>query len=376
MNAAAAAWFGFGLTIAAQNCNSLNMVSSSKNQDMKISAITEYNTDIILLSDTRLNRRDHTVSDKLRLMYNLHHNSAKNSRGVAVLFRNNLDYEVLESVADDNENILLLRIRINGSDLCIGAVYSPNDNDCGNFFDLIRNTLRRWDGIPCILGGDWNATVCTDDAQVNPDVLFMRRIPSRFRSERIAELCEDLDLSDPFRTLHPEDHEFTYYPSGTQRKNRSRIDFFLISSSLYRNIESCTIAQSFCRKNFDHKPIFLNLNKRKGKGRACIYACTTENPLSNDVVRYSVYPTVIETRKRDTGIITDNILQEESDKLEIIRNMINHICYLQGTMAAGVQNQQLLDELENNTTALPAEWNRVAALQYLESFERIFFSKS
>jgi hypothetical protein len=65
-----------------------------------------------------------------------------------------------------------------------GAVYGPNDNDCGIFFDLIRNTVRRWDGIPCILGGDWNATVCTDDAQVNPDVLFMRSIPSRFRSER------------------------------------------------------------------------------------------------------------------------------------------------------------------------------------------------
>jgi hypothetical protein len=198
----------------------------------------------------------------------------------------------------------------------------------------------------------------------------MRSIPSRFWSERIAELCEDLDLSDPFRTLHPEDHEFTYHPSWTQRKNRSRIDFLKISSSLYRNIESCTIVQSFCRKNFDHKPIFLNLNKRKGKGRACIYACTVDNHLSNDVVRYSVYRTVIETRKRDTGIITDNILQDESDKLETIRNLINYICYLRGTLATGVPDQQLLDELEDNAAALPLEWNRVAALHYLESFER------
>jgi exonuclease III len=154
VNAAAAAWLGFGLTIAAQNCNSLNMVSSSKNQDMKTSAITEYKTDIILLSDTRLNKRDHALSDKLRLMYKLHHNSTKNSRGVAVLFRNNLDYEVLESVADDIENILLFRVRINGTELCIGAVYGPNDNECGTFFELIKNTVRRWDGIPCILGGD------------------------------------------------------------------------------------------------------------------------------------------------------------------------------------------------------------------------------
>jgi exonuclease III len=133
------------------------------------------------------------------------------------------------------------------------------------FFGIITDTVRRWNGIPCILGGDWNATICSDEVTVNPDVMFMRSIPSRFRSERIAELCEDLDLSDPFRTLHPEDKEFTYYPSGTQRKNRSRIDFFLISSCLYRTVESCTIAQSFCRKNFDHKPIFLNLKKSREK---------------------------------------------------------------------------------------------------------------
>jgi exonuclease III len=160
-------------------------------------------------------------------MYKLHHNSTKSSRGVAVLFSNVLDYEILESVTDDIENVLLLRVRINGKELYIGSVYGPNDNECGNFFEIIRNMVHRWDNIPCILEGDWNATICYEDVHLNPDVLFMRSIPSRFRSERIADLCEDLDLSDPFRTLHPEDREFTYYPSGTQRKNRSRIDFFL-----------------------------------------------------------------------------------------------------------------------------------------------------
>jgi exonuclease III len=361
---------GFGLTIAAQNCNSLNMVSSSKNQDMKLSAICGYNTDIILLSDTRLNRRDHTVSDKLRLLYSIHHNSTKNSREVAILFNNNLDYEVLKSVSDDAENVLLLRARINDRELCIGAVYRPNDNDCGNFFGIIRDTVRRWDGIPCILGGDWNATICTEDVLTNPDVMFMRSIPSRFRSEQVAHLCEDLDLSDPFRTLHPEDREFTYYPSGTQRKNRSRIDFFLISSSLYQVTESCSIAQSFCKKNFDHKPIFLNLKKKKGKGRACIYACTVDNPLALDVVRYSVYHTVLESRKNDVGIVTRNILREESLKLDNITNLINHICFLQGSLATEVVDQFLLDQLEDNMAALPAAWNRMATLHYLESFER------
>ena len=69
MNLATAAWIGLGLSVAAQNCNSLNVTSSIKNQDMKISAIVGYKSDIILLSDTRLNGRDRAVSEKLKIFY-------------------------------------------------------------------------------------------------------------------------------------------------------------------------------------------------------------------------------------------------------------------------------------------------------------------
>ena len=42
--------------------------------------------------------------------------------------------------------------------------------------------------------------------------------------------------------------------------HRSRIDYFLMSPVLYNLLESCTIAQGYCRKTFDHKPIFKTLN--------------------------------------------------------------------------------------------------------------------
>jgi hypothetical protein len=129
VNPAAAAWLGLGLTFAAQNCNSLNMISSSKNQDLKISAICEYKADIIFLSDTRLNGRDNTVMEKLKL-------------GVAVLFSNRLDTEIMDTVKDTHENILLLRIRINGIDLIVGSVYGPNTDNCDEFFNKIKNTVR------------------------------------------------------------------------------------------------------------------------------------------------------------------------------------------------------------------------------------------
>jgi exonuclease III len=273
VNPAAAVWLGLGISIAAQNCNSLNVVSSIKNQDLKISAITGYQSDIVFLSDVRLNGRDKIVCDKLSAWYSVIFNSTKNSRGVAILINRRLRHEILETLRDPQENILLLKVKINDSEIILGSVYGPNvDNNCGEFFEFLRQSLNNWPNIPRILGGDWNATLSNLPANNNPDVAFMRDIPSRIRTAHVLELCEEADLSDPFRTLHPDSTDFTYNPSGDLRKNRSRIDFFLVSPVLYNLIGSCTIAQGYCRKTFDHKPIFLNLKKR-GVGDALL--CTT-----------------------------------------------------------------------------------------------------
>ncbi len=105
MNLATAAWIGLGLSVAAQNCNSLNVTSSIKNQDLKI---------------TRLNGRDRVVNERLNLHYKMHFNSSKKSRGVAVLFSNRLSVELLERAADVDENILLLKVKINGNILVVG----------------------------------------------------------------------------------------------------------------------------------------------------------------------------------------------------------------------------------------------------------------
>ncbi len=370
MNPAAAAWLGLGLTFAAQNCNSLNMISSAKNQDLKISAICEYKADIIFLSDTRLNGRDNTVMEKFKLLYKMHHNSTANSRGVAILFSNRLDIELLNTVKDTDENILLLRIRINGIELAVGSVYGPNTDNCDEFFNKIKNTLRDWSGIPCILGGDWNATVCGDDVHLNPDVMFMRSIPSRFRSEQVAALCEELDLADPFRALNPEAREFTYYPSGTVRKNRSRIDFFLVTTELFGVIEKCSTAQGFCRKNFDHKPIFLSMRRKKGKGRICIYDSTINHPLANDVVRSSVYLTTLSAGMVEVGVATRVMLESERLKVENIRDKINHICFLQGETATGEPTVETMEELDAMSASIPADWAQVAPIDYLQTFVR------
>jgi exonuclease III len=143
-----------GVSLCIQNCNSLN-VTSIKNQDIKISAVTNYGTDLILLSDTRMNGKDKILSEKFRLRYKVYANSTRNSRGVAVLISNNIHHEVLETIKDPQENYILLRLVLREVELVIGSVYGPNlDAGCEAFYNSLPNRLTGWRGLPVIIGGD------------------------------------------------------------------------------------------------------------------------------------------------------------------------------------------------------------------------------
>ncbi len=53
---------------------------------------------------------------------------------------------------------------------------------------------------------------------------------------------------------------YTYTPFGDLRKNRSRLDFFIISDNLIPFIGYCTISPSVLCSHFDHKNISLSIN--------------------------------------------------------------------------------------------------------------------
>jgi exonuclease III len=253
VNPVATVMLSLGISVAAQNCNSLN-VSSIKNQDLKISSIINYKSDVILLSDVRLNGKHASVLAKFGLWYTVYYNSTRNSRGVAVLISKQVEHSVVASAVDPQENALILKLVINGKNVIIGSVYGPNDNNCVPFFNFISGTLNGWRDCPVILGGDWNATPSCLPVNDNPDVMFMRNIPSQVRSEHIRDLCEFEDLSDPFRTLYPDARDFSYHPSGNTRKNRSRIDFFW-----FRPLYTITLNHVLLPKDTVDAPLTINL---------------------------------------------------------------------------------------------------------------------
>ena len=92
---------------------------------------------------------------------------------------------------------------------------------------------------------------------------LMRKMASIWRA---SVICMDFNLSDPFRTLYPGWRAFSYSPFGTVRRNRSRLDFFVVSNSLIPNIIYCSISPGRATKLFDHRTVLLTLGtKKKGK---------------------------------------------------------------------------------------------------------------
>jgi exonuclease III len=173
--------------------------------------------------------------------YSLITNSTKNKRGVAIMYKTCLDIQITDTLRSESENILVVRASLKGSQVRLIAIYGPNIND-HNFFNELDNFIQADPLVPTIIAGDWNCTISTDNINSNIDCLNMRNPPNLNHSRKLAELCVRFSLTDPFRFLYPEKKEFSYCPKNPLQKNRSRIDFFIISESIIFNVSEFTIA--------------------------------------------------------------------------------------------------------------------------------------
>jgi exonuclease III len=258
------------ITFSIQNCNSLNMShSTSQNQRLKIEAITSLKTDIIMLCDLRLGNKNLTsckgsVSNLFLINNNCANDFMSNStltkRGVGILFKKDLNIIIEETINSDDENFMLSRIVLRGQKFIIGVIYGPNEHNPA-FFRNLYEACRRLGNAPLILGGDLNCTFSNLNVQANPDCFNMAELPNYRHSCYISEFCLALELDDPFRFLHPNSKKYTYRPFGLVRKNRSRIDFFMISKSLLNLNLDCVIPEGPLGTFFDHKYVDLTFNK-------------------------------------------------------------------------------------------------------------------
>jgi exonuclease III len=141
------------------------------------------------------------LKSKLR-NHHLFYNSSSNRRGVAILIAKKIKTEILQEYKDQNENIYLIKAKLNGGELILGSIYGPNTTD-REFYRNLDNFLQQNSSVPVVLGGDWNTTWDNSPPDLNIDVVGMARTPNMANGRLLRELSDKHNLTDPFRVLYP-----------------------------------------------------------------------------------------------------------------------------------------------------------------------------
>jgi hypothetical protein len=220
-----------------------------------------------------------------------------------------------------------------------------------NFFSNFKNLITRADTgtgtVPFIIGGDWNATVCTLNSPDNIDILNMPLPPSNIRSQKIHEIMQEGKLTDPFRMLYPDKRDFTYIPRSG-RRNRSRIDFFLVSDSSLLNVTDASISHALQSNLFDHKTIFLALGKAETNSTGIIHNSTINHARFLDIVRTGTVDSYLNHADPDTvNLETHKINLGRT--LQLIRNY-NDIIFALETEGRTIARIEELDRINADLT--------------------------
>jgi exonuclease III len=85
----------------------------------------------------------------------------------------------------------------------------------------------------------------------------MQNPPNLRHLTLLIKMCSELNLSDPFRVKFPFRKEFTYFSKDPTKKNKSRIDFFIISNGLLSKVNKSYIQPHLQNKMFDHRAVII-----------------------------------------------------------------------------------------------------------------------
>ncbi len=281
------------LKVLSLNVRGLN----NKSKRLRIyNWINSYNYDVCFLQETFCTKSFEAEFKKGWNGTILHSfSNSTHSRGVSILISSNVDCKVVSSHTDNVGRMALLNIEIGSIEYSLLNVYAPNDSsDRISFLKQIRLFLNQHavTKTRLIIAGDFNCVLERKDrASGNIDN----------SSNFLRQLLDDLKLIDIWRSLHPNEVEYTYiHPSVCQRN--SRIDYILCSESL---MTYCTLSNICQAPSPDHKGIYVcikTVENERGRGYW---------KLNNNFLKYKSYEEGI------TNIYNDVITEygEHADKV-------------------------------------------------------------
>ena len=182
------------------------------------------------------------------------------SRGVAILFGEDIEYKVLEVDRDNVGNLLMVKLMIIPDfTLWLITLYGPN-RDEPDFYENLKMKLSEKENLPLIICGDWNLV-----QNFKLDTFGYQRENNLKAKKIVSEMQLLLDLEDVWRINHEKSRKYTWFSSKTPRQ-MARLDFFLTTPDIHSKLKNSAIIPGY---RTDHSALTLELqlnNTIRGKG--------------------------------------------------------------------------------------------------------------
>uniref|UniRef100_A0A8C5MVW3 Reverse transcriptase domain-containing protein n=1 Tax=Leptobrachium leishanense TaxID=445787 RepID=A0A8C5MVW3_9ANUR len=172
--------------------------------------------------------------------------------GAAILLHNSCPLQIVDVYSDSAGRYVLARGTCSSKWYTLMSVYAPNGPDAGFWADL-SSFLRLHAKGKIILGGDFNATLCSPlDRSGHPPHAGLTSSPSQ--DKQFHAFVRNHDLVDIWRVQHPTTKDFTFY--SPVHSSYSRLDYFLISPDSIPLITTSGIGSITWS---DHADVFLHV---------------------------------------------------------------------------------------------------------------------
>ncbi len=219
--------------------------------------------DVILLQETHTTLDVESVwrSDWKGPVFFSHGTS--NSRGCAILIRDDLDYKTVYVTSDRDGRHLIVKCSIVNEPITIVNIYAPNkETDQVTFLKdldetMSLNEITSLDEL--IMGGDWNV-VRDPELDKSGGILQVKQNSV----DCIQSLMSKFNLNDVWRIKNPNTKRYSWRQINPLVQ--CRLDYWLISDSLYDKVTKTDIIPSI---RSDHSAILLQFqnipNPKRGQ---------------------------------------------------------------------------------------------------------------
>ena len=186
-----------------------------------------------------------------------------NSRGVAILTAKNLEFKIHSQILDNNGRFVLLDCSVNDINYIFVNLYAPTvdkPSDQAVFGAFICDTLKSYLGHNIVIGGDFNKNIefLQNFGSISHDHSYVKYL---------HKLFDMLDLVDVWKLRNPDSIRYTRREKTRYGLVQSRIDYFLISSSLEYTTKSANILPGLkSDHSLLHICLLLEDQPTRGKG--------------------------------------------------------------------------------------------------------------